>query len=292
MFDYLAILQQHNLSGLHRFYLRNRHVGFVTAPRFELLRHNLPNLFTADSAGALHLSTAAAATAESISAALDAGYRLVRQHEDNFIHSPAEDVAVSLVMDPTKPDAKRTKSNNCFALPYYGAHLNIYSRTADGVKIWLSKRSHKVFTYQGCWEMAVACIIPYSDSPTSAITREAYEEAGLSGSHLNGLKFIKQVDQTFDQIYQHGLHLDRQYYFDLEIPSHINLSPIDQEAEAYVCLGADEVWAMLQDGTGWKHNGAATVLDFGIRHGLYNPPADVKSFLADCLHRPPPLLQD
>lgn len=147
MFDYLSVIQQRDLSKVNKFYMRGQHMGFVQNERVPLLALEAPQHFV-QKANGLHLSDIAAASPATMTEALALGHQIASLHNDTSIHSPEEDMVVSFTIDPTRPDAKRARKNNVFSLPYYGAHLNLYSRDGNDIRIWLAKRSQKVFTYK------------------------------------------------------------------------------------------------------------------------------------------------
>lgn len=288
MFDYLSVLQQVDYSHLTKFYIRGRHVGYTDNKWVQLLADDASRFYVKRADG-LHLADSAAGGFDSISTAVEHGYQLLLQAGGTFLKTPDEYMAVSLNMDPSRPDARRNRNNNTFGLAYYGVHVNIYSRKGNDYRIWLAKRSNTVFTYQGCWDIAVGGGLLHGMTPEQGARREAYEEASITEEMLHDLRHVRTVDQIFDGLYPHGFHIDHQYYYDLEVPDSFIPTPIDNEAEAYINVTPDEAWVMLQDGPKWKHNAAITVLDFGLRHGLYTPPADVRAHIQACLHQPIPL---
>ena len=288
MFEYLSVLQQVDYSRLTKFYIRGRHLGYALNEHALLLSHEAPSHFVRRPNG-LHLADSMATDFDSISAALEHGYQLARAAGGRFLGTPDEYMAVSFTLDPAAPIAQRKRNNNVFGLAYYGVHVNLYSRSDSGYKIWLAKRSQHVFTYQGCWDIAVGGGLYYGLTPLQGAQKEAREEANIDDALLAQMRHVRTVDQIFDRLYTHGFHIDHQYYYDLEVPESFVPTPIDNEAEAFVAVSPEEAWVILQDGEGWKHNAAVTVLDFGLRHGLYNPPAEVRAHINACLHQPVPL---
>lgn len=285
MFEYLSLIQQYNLEGKVKFLLKGRHCGYIQEGHAALLQQAHPALFSHTAKGLSLLPT----EGDGITAAVMQGYDTIRATGAITINSPDEYMALSLALDPTRPDAKRLRNNNFFGIPYFGVHVNIFSRAGNDVRLWLSRRSQKVFTYQGCWDVSAGGGLTYGYTPIQAACKEAYEEAGVPDGLLSQMKLTTIADQTFDSLYTHGLHLDHQYYFDLEVPADFTPTPVDGEAEGCISLSADEAWVVLQDGKNWKHNAAITVLDFGLRHGLFSPPKDVREHIMNCLHQPLPL---
>lgn len=285
MFEYLSVIQQYSLEGKVKFFLRGRHCGFIKQAHAALLQQEHPSFFNQTPAGLALLPT----ESNAITDALQQGYITILASGGTVINSPDEYMALSLDLDPARPDARRSRRNNFFGIPYFGVHVNIFSRIGNDVRIWLSRRSQAVFTYQGCWDVAAGGSVSYGHTAISAARKEAYEEAGLPDQLLQPMKLAAIVDQSFDSLYTHGLHLDHQYYFDLEVPADFIPTPVDGEAEGCISLSAEEAWVVLQDGVNWKHNAAITVLDFGLRHGLYTPPKDVREHIMRCLHQPLPL---
>jgi hypothetical protein len=60
-----------------------------------------------------------------------------------------------------------------------GAHLTVYTNTPEGMKIWVPRRSPKLFTYPNCLDTTVAGGVAAGEGPFECIVREAAEEASL-----------------------------------------------------------------------------------------------------------------
>lgn len=168
-----------------------------------------------------------------------------------------------------------------FAAPLFGiinrgAHLTVYTRTEDGLKVWVPRRSANVFTYPNMLDTTVAGGIPRGESPLENAVREADEEASLPEALVRSnmkacgcLTYIQQSDgNTGDEA--GVIAPDLVYVFDLEVESGLVPKPHDDEVKEFYLLSPDEIKARLLAGE-FKTNSAVVMIDFFIRHGIITP---------------------
>ncbi|KAK9667523.1 hypothetical protein K7432_017749 [Basidiobolus ranarum] len=66
-----------------------------------------------------------------------------------------------------------------FGFRTFGAHLNGYVRTDEGIKMWVARRSLKKPTWPGLLDNIVAGGISYGQAPDETIVKECDEEANI-----------------------------------------------------------------------------------------------------------------
>lgn len=157
-----------------------------------------------------------------------------------------------------------------------GAHLTVYSRTSEGMKIWVPRRSTHLRTYPGMLDSTVAGGVRADESPFENITHEAAEEAsipedvvrsgvrpvgaltmmGLTGKGAGGEKGLVFGDVV--------------YTFDLEVSEAFELKPSDDEVKEFYFWTVDEVKRRLLKAE-FKNNSAVVMIDFFIRHSIITP---------------------
>ncbi len=70
-----------------------------------------------------------------------------------------------------------------FGLTTRSVHLNGWVSDANGMRLWVAERSHNKFVDPGCLDNLVGGGVASGESLALAITRESWEEAGLSFRH-------------------------------------------------------------------------------------------------------------
>lgn len=70
-------------------------------------------------------------------------------------------------------------AGDLFGITARGAHLTVYTKTEDGMRIWVPRRSAHMFTYPNKLDTTVAGGVSAGETPFQNIVREAEEEASL-----------------------------------------------------------------------------------------------------------------
>lgn len=168
-----------------------------------------------------------------------------------------------------------------FSVPVFGslnrgAHLTVYSRTVEGLKIWVPRRSPHLKTYPGMLDSTVAGGVRADESPFENIIHEAAEEASISEDVVKeGVRPVGVLTMMGftgkGAAGEHGLVFgDVVYVFDLEVPEGFELKPSDEEVKEFYFLSVEEVKSQLLKGA-FKNNSAVVMIDFFIRHGIITP---------------------
>jgi hypothetical protein len=163
-------------------------------------------------------------------------------------------------------------ASTLFGIISTGAHLTAYTKTSGGIKIWVPRRSPKLFTYPNCLDTTVAGGISLED-PFECIVREADEEASLSE------EFVRKNAVACGCLSYVGLNDARGggemgliapdiiYLYDLELPADILCNQNDGEVKEFTLMSIDEVKQGLSQGE-FKTNSAVVMIDFFLRHGI------------------------
>ena len=154
-----------------------------------------------------------------------------------------------------------------------GAHLTVYTHTSEGMKIWVPRRSPKLFTYPNCLDTTVAGGVAAGEGPFECIVREAEEEASLSKEHVRRetvatgcLTYVGLNDAAGGG--ELGLICPTIIYvYDLEVGEDVTCHQNDDEVKEFYLLSVDEVNEALFKGE-FKTNSAVIMIDFFVRHGI------------------------
>lgn len=157
-----------------------------------------------------------------------------------------------------------------------GAHLTVYSRTSEGMKIWVPRRSTHLKTYPGMLDSTVAGGVRADESPFENITHEAAEEASIpedvvrSGVQPVGALTMMGLTGKGAAGEEGLVFGDVLYTFDLEVPESFEPKPRDGEVKEFYFWTVDEVKKHLLRAE-FKNNSAVVMIDFFIRHGIITP---------------------
>jgi hypothetical protein len=157
-----------------------------------------------------------------------------------------------------------------------GAHLTVYTRTPDGMMIWVPRRSHHLRTYPGMLDSTVAGGVRADESPFENITHEAAEEASIPEDIVrNGVRPVGALTMMGltgkGAAGEKGLVFgDVLFTFDLEVPEDFGAKPRDEEVKEFYLMTVEEVKSHLLKAE-FKNNSAVVMIDFFIRHGIITP---------------------
>jgi 8-oxo-dGTP pyrophosphatase MutT (NUDIX family) len=189
-----------------------------------------------------------------------------------------------------------------FGICARGSHLTAYtyaepkaSQSSDPgfvvqgkgeLKVWVAKRSEKLFTYPGKLDSTVAGGVKSSQTPTACILAEADEEASLDEAMVAarivpvGTMTYVTSHGSFKPAAQGTIAAARQpgresglispeilYLYDLLLPPDVIPKPHDDEVEGFRLMSVPEVKAALFNDE-FKTNSAVVMIDFFVRHGV------------------------
>ncbi|MBW0555901.1 hypothetical protein O181_095616 [Austropuccinia psidii MF-1] len=158
-----------------------------------------------------------------------------------------------------------------FSFLSFGAHLTAYIKKDDQYYFWIPRRSATKATWPSKLDNTVAGGIPAGESPLETILRESFEEASLDQdfvrSNVRPCGLISYVHRN-----QFGwISPEIQYTYDLELPFDQSIipKPNDGESENFKLFTLEELKSSLIEEK-FKPNCAGVLIDFLIRHGIFN----------------------
>ncbi|TDZ68378.1 Uncharacterized protein CTRI78_v002101 [Colletotrichum trifolii] len=155
-----------------------------------------------------------------------------------------------------------------FGISSRGAHMTAYVKTADGLKIWVPRRSAHLFTYPDLLDTTVAGGVKADDSPLDCILAEASEEASLPAAFVrDNARAVGAVTYVSMNEAKGTFFPTVLYCYDLELPESIVPTPGDDEVSAFELMSIDQVKAAML-GEQFKPNCVLVMLDFFIRHNV------------------------
>ncbi|KAJ1962642.1 hypothetical protein GGI12_002531 [Dipsacomyces acuminosporus] len=180
---------------------------------------------------------------------------------------------------------ERAASYN-FGIRTYGVHINGITKSEDGIKMWVAKRSLTKQTWPGYLDQLVAGGIGNGAGVWETVIKECEEEGGVPKSIAENTKYVGVI-QYFTRS-ELGLQPETEFVFDLVLPDDFTPFPNDGEVDSFYLWTMDEVIDKLRQNM-FKPNCAVCVVDFLIRHGYLTPENEPDYLeIIDNIHRPLP----
>ncbi len=165
-----------------------------------------------------------------------------------------------------------------FGLMSFGLHINGFVRKADGLHLWVGKRSNDRGVAPGQYDNLVAGGQPLGLTLAENLVKEAHEEAALPEDLARKAVPVGIISYLMRN--EHGLKDDTLFCYDLELPPDFTPRNTDGEVERFELWPVDRVAASVRDTDDWKFNVNLVVIDFLIRHGRLTP--DHPEYMALC----------
>ena len=197
-------------------------------------------------------------------------------HENTFSILHGQHSELYPIIGASQPVAIERFARSLFGIIARGAHLTVYTRTKDGIKIWVPRRSAQLFSYPNCLDTTVAGGVTAEEGPFECIVREAAEEASLpadlvrsSARSCGVLSYIGLNDAGGGG--EKGLvSPDIIYVYALEVDEDVKLRPGDEEVSEFYLWDIENVKQALAR-VEFKTNSAIVMIDFLMRHGFITP---------------------
>lgn len=158
-----------------------------------------------------------------------------------------------------------------FGIATRGAHLTCFVRTPAGIKVWVARRSPKLFTYPGMLDSTVAGGVKAENSPLDCILAEATEEASLPedlvARQVRSVGVLTMANRNQRTELHHSEVL---YVYDMELTEDVIPRPQDGEVEEFILMGCAELRERMLKGE-FKPNVCPVMIDFLARHGEITP---------------------
>ena len=152
-----------------------------------------------------------------------------------------------------------------FGVRAYGVHMNGFVRAADGLKMWVARRSLSKPTGPGKLDQMVAGGQPADIGLHDNLLKECGEEAGIPLDIARHVRAVGAVTYALET--DVGFRPDVTFNFDLELPEDFSPVNTDGEVEAFYLWPIEQVMERVRDSDEFKFNCALVIIDFLVRHG-------------------------
>ncbi len=152
-----------------------------------------------------------------------------------------------------------------FGIAAQGVHLNGLVRRADGLHLWVARRSATKALDPAKLDHLVAGGIGAGMSAMDTLVKEAWEEAGMAPALACQARPAGVI--RYDMVREEGLRRDRLHCFDLDVPADFVPVPRDGEVESFALWPMGEVLDRLRTSDDFKFNVGLVLIDLLIRTG-------------------------
>ena len=152
-----------------------------------------------------------------------------------------------------------------FGVRAYGVHMNGFVRSADGLKMWVARRSLTKPTGPGKLDQMVAGGQPADIGLYDNMLKECGEEAGVPRDIARHARAVGAITHALET--DIGFRPDIIFNFDLELPDDFTPVNTDGEVDAFYLWPIEQVMERVRDSDEFKFNCALVIIDFLVRHG-------------------------
>lgn len=153
-----------------------------------------------------------------------------------------------------------------FGVLAHGVHLNGLVRRADGLHLWVARRSARKLLDPNKLDHIVAGGMSAGFTPRETLIKEAAEEAAISADLAARAVPVGQI--RYDMERPEGLRRDLLHCFDLELPESFVPRAADGEVESFELWSLERALARVRDTNDFKFNVNLVLIDLFRRHRL------------------------
>ena len=158
-----------------------------------------------------------------------------------------------------------------FGVVSEGVHVNGLVRRADGLHVWIARRSRTKQLDPGKLDHLVAGGIPAGLSPAQTLVKEAAEEAAVPEALAATARRVGMLRYAMER--PEGLRRDRLYCHDLTLPEDFIPRAADGEVELFELWPITRAADVVRDSDDFKFNVNLVLIDMFLREGLIGGPA-------------------
>ena len=169
-----------------------------------------------------------------------------------------------------------------FGVVSEGVHVNGLVRRADGLHVWIARRSPTKQLDPGKLDHLVAGGIPAGLSPAETLVKEAAEEAAVPEALAGTARRVGMVQYAMER--PEGLRRDRLHCYDLVLPEDFVPRAADGEVESFELWPVARAVDAVRETDDFKFNVNLVMIDLFLREGLIDGAAagTRRATLASC----------
>jgi Domain of unknown function (DUF4743) len=156
-----------------------------------------------------------------------------------------------------------------FGVRGFGVNLNGYVRRADGLHMWIGKRSKTKLSAPSKRDHMVGGGQPYGLGIKENLIKECEEEAGMTRELAMRAVPVGAISYICTR--NGGLRDGVSFNYDLEVPEDFIPRNMDGEVESFELWPMARVMDRIRDTQDFVFDVNLAILDFAIRHGILTP---------------------
>lgn len=156
-----------------------------------------------------------------------------------------------------------------FGILAYGVNVNGFVGRGWGMRVWVARRAATKAVDPGMLDLMVGGGQPFGLSLAENLAKECWEEAGIPVAMAAAALPVGVVTLAFEA--PHGLRIDLQFNFDLELPESFQPANQDGEVDGFELIPVSELLHRLRSADSFMYDAAVVNIDFLLRHGFIGP---------------------
>ncbi len=154
-----------------------------------------------------------------------------------------------------------------FGIEAQGIHLDGLVRRADGLHIWIARRSRTKALDPGKLDHIVAGGMPAGHGPDETLIKEAAEEAAMPEPLARRAVRTGVIRYAMER--PEGLRRDLLHCYEVELPEDFVPQAHDGEVESFELCKLADIAAALRSSDDFKFNVSVVLSALMLRHGLF-----------------------
>jgi hypothetical protein len=192
---------------------------------------------------------------------------LEKLHQDKVIDSwVGEPYAVTHTYGETPKFLMERAAVSFFGVRGYGVHINGLVKKADGLYIWIARRTRDKPFWPGMLDQMVAGGQPAGIGRMDNVIKESAEEANIPTDIAQTAKLMSEIHYRGES--HRGMHVDTLFNYDLYLPEDFNPENTDGEVDEFILMSLDEMAHLTEATTEFKDNCNLVNIDLLLRRGL------------------------
>ena len=155
-----------------------------------------------------------------------------------------------------------------FGLRGFGVHLNGLVQKADGVYIWIARRTKDKPFWPGKLDQMVAGGQPVGIGRFDNLVKEAAEEANIPQALAKTASYVGQLHYRGET--GRGMNVDTLFNYDLWLPEDFVPENTDGEVDEFILMPLEEMAQLTDTTCQFKDNCNLVNIDLLLRRGLIN----------------------
>ena len=153
-----------------------------------------------------------------------------------------------------------------FGVRGYGVHVNGLVEKADGIYIWIARRTRTKPFWPGKLDQMVAGGQPFGIGLMENVIKESAEEASVPEAIASTAKYVGELHYTGEN--KRGMNIDTLFNYDLCLTEDFVPVNTDGEVDEFILMSLEEMAEIIDTSNEFKDNCNLVNIDLLIRKGI------------------------